>query len=276
MKIAVIPNHTKDIGLRATKTLLETLSGRAEIFMSRNFSESGLPAVFLGEDLFSEADAVIVLGGDGTILQAAEPCAAGNIPIMGINLGTIGFMTEIEAEDIQHAVTRLLSGDYRIENRMLLNICVRKDENISSYIALNDLVLSKPDAQMISIDLFCNNEKMNAYIADGLIISTPTGSTGYSLSAGGPVADPTMELFIATPICAHRLSSRPALLNPQKVIRLCLQEDGNRQADVTIDGKVRERIESGDFVEITKSEKTIPLIRMGTQSFYDTLKQKLS
>ena len=97
MKIAVIPNHTKDIGLRATKILLETLSGKAEIFMSRDFSESGLPAVFLGEDLFSEADAVIVLGGDGTILQAAEPCAAGNIPIMGINLGTIGFMTEIEA-----------------------------------------------------------------------------------------------------------------------------------------------------------------------------------
>ncbi|MBR5507301.1 MAG: NAD(+)/NADH kinase, partial [Clostridia bacterium] len=207
----------------------------------------------------------------------AEPCARLNIPIMGINLGKIGFMTEIEVEDIENAVVRLLSGDYKIEERMMMQVDIcRNDGSTFSYYALNDAVISKPDAQMISLELYREDEKINEYIADGVIISTPTGSTGYSLSAGGPVADPGMEMFITTPICAHMLSSRTAILPSNRTVSLKLTEAGNRDAVVTIDGQVKEHISHYEKIKINKWDKNVKLIKMGEQSFYDILTKKLS
>ncbi|MBE7045091.1 MAG: NAD(+)/NADH kinase [Ruminococcaceae bacterium] len=275
-KIAIIPNHTKDIGLNCTKKLIEALQNQAELYMNRIYQGSGLPVNYAGDELYDFVDAVVILGGDGTILEAAEPCAERGIPIMGINLGTVGFMTEIETEQIPVAAQRLLDGDYQIEERMMLGVRVLRDNNVSEYIALNDVVISKPDAEMVSLEMYCNEEQLNAYTADGVIIATPTGSTAYSLSAGGPVADPTMELFIATPICAHSLSSRPALVSAKKTIQLRLTEAGNTEAVVTIDGKIRERISCGEKVEVTKAKQRVKLIKMGNQSFYHILTSKLS
>lgn len=277
-KITVIPNHTKDVGLHITARLIKALSGRAEVYMHKFYQNSGLRAEFVGDDLlYKNTDAVIVLGGDGTILQAAEPCAELKIPVMGINLGRIGFMTEIEVDDIESAVDRLLANDYKIEERMMMRVYIEKNNgNISTYYALNDVVISKPNSEMIFLTLFRENEKINEYIADGLIIATPTGSTGYSLSAGGPVADPTTEMFIATPICAHMLTSRSAILPADKNISVTLTESGHNEALVTVDGQIKEHISPGEHIMVNRAESKVMLIKMGKQSFFDIFTKKLS
>lgn len=276
-KIAVVTNHTKDVGLHVTRKLVTALNGKAAVYMSDFYANSGLGVHFAGSELYENADFVIVLGGDGTILRAAEPCGKLKIPIMGINLGRVGFMAEIEADEIETAVDRLLAGDYMLEERMMMRVNVRKAEETNAvYFALNDVVISKPDAQMLSLELYREAEKINAYMADGVVVATPTGSTGYSLSAGGPVADPTMELFIATPLCAHMLSSRAAILPADRKILVKRLDNGNDKAVVTIDGQIKEHISRGEYIEIRKAEERVLLIKMGTQSFYDVLTHKLS
>lgn len=277
IRVAVIPNHTKDVGLHVTRRLLKALSGKALVYMDKFYKKSGLEADFVDDDIYSRVDAVIVLGGDGTILQTAEPCGKLKIPVMGINMGRVGFMTEIEVDEIERAVERLLTGDYKIEERMMMRVSIIKgDGNTSTYYALNDAVISKSASQMVSLALYREDEKINAYIADGVILATPTGSTGYSLSAGGPVADPGMELFVATPICAHILSSRTAILPADKNVTVRLLEDGSPEAVVTIDGQIKEYIKHGERVEVKKAQERVKLIKMGTQSFYDVLTKKLS
>lgn len=273
-KIVIIPNDTKDNELLVTKALVNYLSGKAELFMEEKFRSSGLLVEYRSDDLYEGASAVIVIGGDGTMLQVAEPCGRYKIPVMGINLGRIGFMTEVEVDELENACDKLLAGDYRLEKRMMMDIKVEKSGEIKTvFSALNDVVISKTDAKMISVDLYANDNKINAYIADGIIIATPTGSTGYSLSAGGPVADPCMELFLASPICAHMLNSRPAVMPADKDIVLVLS--GN-SATVTVDGIECEKICDGDRVKITKSSETVDIIKMSKCSFYDVLINKLS
>ncbi len=275
-RIAVIPNSTKDKDYRYTKMLLQILSGRAEIVMPEKDAISGENVRFCGEDLYDGVDAVIVLGGDGTILQAAGPCGRGNIPVMGINLGKVGFMTEVEVDDMQAACDRLLADDFQIEKRMMMEIDVEdSSEKVQKFLALNDVVIAKPNAEMIALGLYAGDEMVSEYIADGLIVSTPTGSTGYSLSAGGPVADPQMELFIATPICAHMLSARPMLLSADKLINVGLFEGGANSATVTVDGEDKCTVKSCDKITIKRAECALKIIKLGRQSFYHTMMAKL-
>lgn len=273
-KIVIIPNDTKDKGLLVTKRLINYLKGKAELFMEEKFKSSGLLVEYKKEGLYDGADAVIVIGGDGTMLRVSEPCSKYHIPVMGINLGRIGFMTEVEVEESESACDRLLAGDFRLEKRMMMDIKVEKSGEVKNvFSALNDVVISKSDAKMISVELYANDNKINEYTADGIIIATPTGSTGYSLSAGGPVADPCMELFLASPICAHMLNSRPAVMPADKDIVLALS---GVEATVTVDGNEVERICDGDRVTITKSKETVDIIKMSKCSFYDVLINKLS
>ena len=273
--IVIIPNKTKDKELKVTKQLIETLSPSAKLYMSTDFSDIGFQIYFLENDrLFDNADCVIVLGGDGTILNAAEPCGRKNIPIMGINLGKVGFMAEVNVCDIEKACKALLSGHYSVEKRMMMKVTVLKKDK-KEYHSLNDVVISKTDSPMISVEIHNEKEKINGYSADGLIIATPTGSTGYSLSAGGPVADPTMELFIASPICAHMLHARPALIPCDRPITLSLSDELGLSAEVTIDGNIVDNITIGDKVIIEKSQYSAKIIKIGTQSFYDVLIEKL-
>lgn len=274
--ITVIPNDKKDCGLEVTGKLVEILQDRANIFMDKKFSCLSGNITFLDEgELFENTDFVIVLGGDGTILEAAEHCGMRAIPIMGINLGRVGFMTEVDISDMQSACESLLSGNFKTEKRMMMSVCVKKDGYDSCYYALNDVVISKTDASMISISIHSDDEKINEYRADGLIMATPTGSTGYSLSAGGPVADPTMELFIASPICAHELHARPALMPADKPLRISISNELGNEALVTLDGKEKEKISVLDEVIITKSEHYVQIVKIKNQSFYDVLIQKL-
>ena len=192
---------------------------------------------------------------------------------MGINLGKIGFMTEIEIDDMGDAISKFLQDDFTVEKRMMMKAEIRKENKIQfSFHALNDVVVSK-----VAGELSTDGVAVNRYTADGLIIATPTGSTGYSISAGGPVVDPCMRLYVATPICAHMLSVRSAVLSSNKDIRIKLDgEYGNADAVVTADGDIQGYIKNADEVIITESEYDFELIKIGEQSFYDTLIKKLS
>ena len=275
--IVIIPNESKDIGLGVTKKIIEVLSGKANIKMENRFAKTGFHVDYFElDDIYSNTDFVIVLGGDGTILGVAEPCGKMNIPILGINLGTVGFMAEVKVENIESAINALLAGEYKIEKRMMMKVSVIKSGRISGeYHALNDVVISKKESSMIGIQIHSQGEKINEYKADGLIISTPTGSTGYSLSAGGPVADPTMELFIASPICAHMLHARPALMPSNKEILLTSSDRITGGAILSVDGDIKEHLSPDDKVLINKSQYYVSIAKIGKQSFYDVLIDKL-
>jgi NAD+ kinase len=209
-------------------------------------------------------------------LRIAPRCAENNIPALGINLGTIGFLTEVEITDIEAALSCVLKGEYITEKRMLLK--VRINDEKTAYHALNDVVMLKPDRlKLINIDLYSNSELVFRYRADGLIIATPTGSTGYSVSAGGPVVDPSMQLYIATPICAHMLGARSAVLSSDKELVLRLSESNTETgAIISTDGEQQRIISTDDKVRISKSDYEFELIKIGKTSFYNTLIDKLS
>lgn len=277
-KVAIITNVTKDIGFAATRAVAALLKDRAEIFMSDDCvipDKNDINYVPYYE-LWNKAELMLVIGGDGTLLRVAPRCAKAGMPTLGINLGNVGFLTEVELSDIEYAVEKVLSGDYITEKRMLLKIRVN-DENVSGH-ALNDIVISKPEGKtLVRLDLYADRALVNRYTADGLIIATPTGSTGYSISAGGPVVDPRMSLFVATPICAHMLSVRSAILPAEKdiIIKLSSEFAGN-SAVISMDGEKKRFITDKDEIHISKSNYEFELIRIGEISFYDTLITKLS
>lgn len=263
MKVAVIPNPTKNGSISSAEKL-------CEILKSRNIGYA-----LDCENMYEDADAAIVLGGDGTMLLTAEECAKRGIAVMGINLGRVGFMTETEQEAMEEAVDKLIKGEYITEERMMMRVSFETEDGRKEYSALNDCVVSKHDSQMINVAVFTDGEKITEYTADGVIIATPTGSTGYSLSAGGPVADPSTEMFLATPICAHTLKARTAVLAPEKKVAVKLIVGANVCADIAVDGVVKGRLTVGSEVEICRSQQKFKLIKFGKQSFYDILTAKL-
>ncbi len=279
-KIAVIPNSSKDLGLVNTRRLVEYLNDKSEVYMNEAYSVLGMNVKYVSPtQVYENADYAVVLGGDGTILRRAAECAKRKIPVLGINLGKIGFMTEIETDDMESALEKLLNDDFTVEKRMMIKAEIRKENKVQfSFHTLNDVVVSKSIGEkLVCIELETNGEAVNRYTADGLIIATPTGSTGYSISAGGPVVDPCMRLLVATPICPHMLSVRSAVLSSDKVMRIRLNSEmGGNDAVVTGDGDIQGYIKDSDEVVITESEYDFELIKIGNQSFYDTLIKKLS
>ena len=226
-----------------------------------------------------DTQCVIVLGGDGTLIQAAHDLKCTSYPLIGINLGNLGYLSEVDQENLFPSLDRLLMDDFFIEERMtLLGEIVRDGQIVCSDTALNDIVLTRLESmKMLRFSLYVNDQFITRYNADGIIVATPTGSTGYSISAGGPVVDPCMRLYVATPICAHMLSVRSAVLSSNKDIRIKLDgEYGNADAVVTADGDIQGYIKNADEVIITESEYDFELIKIGEQSFYDTLIKKLS
>jgi NAD+ kinase len=230
---------------------------------------------FPREELPCGTDLVIVLGGDGTLLSAARYVAGRDIPLFAVNLGHLGFLTAIPVDDLFPELERALRGEHRIGLRRMVDCeLVRQGQTIGAYSALNDIVVTKSElARMIDLDTHVDNHFVAAYKADGLIVSTPTGSTAYSLSAGGPVIFPSVAALCITPICPHMLTNRPVIVPENSVIQILNHgEDGTY---LTIDGQTGEPLSKGDRIVCRASAKTIQLIRPPRMLFFDVLREKL-
>jgi NAD+ kinase len=230
---------------------------------------------FAREEVPEGADLIIVLGGDGTLLSAARVVAGRDIPLFAVNLGHLGFLTAIRVEDLYPELERALKGEHRIGVRRMVDCeLVRAGRSIAAYSALNDVVITKTElARMIEMDTHVDDHFVAAYKADGLIVSTPTGSTAYSLSAGGPVIFPSVAAFCITPICPHMLTNRPVIVPDTSVIQIL--NHGVDGTFLTIDGQVGEPLSKGDLIVCRASQKTIQLIRPPKMLFFDVLREKL-
>lgn len=235
----------------------------------------GLKERFSREELPDGSNLIIVLGGDGTLLSAARVVGGRDIPLFAVNLGHLGFLTAIQLEDLYPELERALAGEHRIGRRRMVDCEVRRaGEVVGTYAALNDVVITKTElARMIDLDTHVDDHFVAAYKADGLIIATPTGSTAYSLSAGGPVIFPSVKAFCLTPICPHMLTNRPVIVPDSSVIQILVHgEDGTY---LTIDGQVGEPLYKGDLVICRSSPNSIQLIRPPKLLFFDVLREKL-
>jgi NAD+ kinase len=226
------------------------------------------------EDVPDGCDMVIVMGGDGTLLSAARAINGREIPLFAVNLGGLGFLTAITKEELMPELSRALRGEHVIAKRKLLRVEVIRDGiKVACYEALNDVVITKAAiARMIDIEALVDDMFVCSYKADGLIISTPTGSTAYSLSAGGPIIYPSVEAFCITPICPHTLTNRPLVVSSESVISVICKSESSF---LTIDGQVGEPIDAGDCVECRVSGHSLHLVRPPNQMFFDVLRQKL-
>jgi NAD+ kinase len=227
-------------------------------------------------DVPEKADLAIVLGGDGTLLSAARAIGTREIPLFPVNLGGLGFLTAITSDEVFPELARALRGEHRIGKRKLLHTEVRRGgELVASYDALNDAVLTKSAlARMIDLDAWVDEQFVCAYKADGLIVSTPTGSTAYSLSAGGPIIFPSVPAICLTPICPHMLTNRPVLVPETSVVQVRTHGDDN-SVFLTIDGQIGEPLKSDDCIVCRSSQYALHLVRPPRMMFFDVLRQKL-
>lgn len=243
-----------------------------------------------------ETDCLLVLGGDGTMLQAARDCADRQLPMLGINLGKLGYLAEVEKQNWQEALEQLLDGDYQIEKRMMLEGRLaekrQKDDTIGEDViskeskkgtpeyALNDVVITRDGSlQIVSYIIYVNGKLLNTFEADGIILSTPTGSTAYNLSAGGPIAEPGAQLMLLTPICPHTLSTRSIILAPQDHVTIEIgpgREQRCSRARASFDGGFDKLMETGDRIEICRSERETFVIKLSSQSFLEILHEKIA
>ncbi|HHY03625.1 MAG TPA: NAD(+)/NADH kinase [Thermoanaerobacterales bacterium] len=236
-----------------------------------------LAVAFNNESFAEKVDIVITLGGDGTLLRVARTMAKFNIPILGINLGRLGFLTEVEVSNLLDDLSRLKEKKFSIENRMMLQAYVIRNKRIiKEFIALNDVVVTKgPFARLIILKASANDDYIDTYPADGLIISTPTGSTAYSLSAGGPIINPNMELIMLTPICPHTLQSRSIIFSKDDTIKIKVMAE-HPEIMLTVDGQQGFKILPNDEVIVKKANFFTKLIKISNRSFYDILRDKLT
>lgn len=280
MNVGIIANRDKDRNL-------EISNGICAAFDKKGIScviveqENGASHYTDPKKLPGDLDFVMTVGGDGTLIQAARDLHSLDIPIIGVNMGTLGFLAELDKESISGAVERLADGDFFIEEHMMLSGNIYRDgECISRNFALNDAVLSKyGHTHVIRFDVYVDNQLLNDYTADGLIISTPTGSTAYNMSAGGPLIVPNASMLVMTPICAHALNARSVVLPDSSVVRICIKDKPNAPlacAAINFDGAVMEELRTGDVVELKRADNDTKLLRIDHTSFFKVLQKKMT
>jgi len=224
-----------------------------------------------------KVDVLLTLGGDGTLLRAARFDEGQSVPILGVNLGRLGFLTCCPADMMEEALRRFAAGDYVVEKRMTLDARVRDTggRDRARWRALNDVVLHKGGfARVVTMRVQANGDTVARYSADGLVMATPTGSTAYNLSAGGPVVFPTLETILVTPVSAHTLALRPLVLPPSTEV-IVQAEDGPEELLVTVDGQVGTTFAIGEMLVVRKSDRSVPIVRFGEGSFFATMREKL-
>ena len=235
-------------------------------------SQQDTPSIFP-----KDMDSLVVLGGDGTLLGAARTVGQYGIPILGVNIGGLGFLTEIPLKRLYPAVEMMLQGQLEVESRLMLETRVLRDKSeICRFLVLNDVVINKGAlARIIDLDVHINDQFLTTFRSDGLIISTPTGSTAYNLSAGGPVLYPTLTNFVVTPICPFSLTNRPIILPDSDIVSIGMGKESEEEVSLTFDGQVGFDFSYGDRVVIHKSKNKIKLMKSPDQTYFEILRAKL-
>ncbi|MFK5913899.1 MAG: NAD(+) kinase [Woeseiaceae bacterium] len=284
-------NHFQTIGLIgkfADTTVSSTLLALSRILLdrgctvyldretSRNMSDHDLD-IITRHEIGKRCDLAVTVGGDGTLLDAARGLANFEVPILGINLGRLGFLVDISPNEMSERINEILDGEFEEERRILLNTVIAHGNNPESESdAFNDVVVHKWEvARMIETETYINGKFLNSMRSDGLIVSTPTGSTAYALSGGGPILEPDMDAMVLVPICPHTMSYRPIVIGGDSTIEIIVKENQNSHAQVTCDGQINLGVVSGDKITIKKKEKVVRLIHPRKHNHYEILRAKL-
>ncbi len=276
-KFCIVTNRSKDRHLTVTNHIKEYLEARGKtcvVAKEKNEEDQ----IYVQRKYLSvipeDTDLCIVLGGDGTMLQAARSIAYLDIPLLGVNMGTMGYLAEVEESGIDEALDRVLEGRYEIDERMMLRGSLEGKKDYS----LNDIIITRyKDISTIGYNIFINDQFLYSYYADGLIISTPTGSTGYNMSAGGPIIEPSGSMILVTPVCPHSLNSRSLVFSPTTRITVELmpaRDGGSKKAIASFDGSGTILMHNGDKIEIRMSKKTTKILRLNRVSFLDIISKK--
>lgn len=280
MNIVLYPNFRKKNALPTALKVCDKLKSLdIEIAADEKYRDEfkDKPFVKFGgvDDIVSKCDIIIAIGGDGTILKASHYASEHNKPLLGINTGHLGFMASMEIDELEN-LSRLKTSDYKIETRMMLDISqIRDNTLISRYTALNDIVIARPYSKISDFEVSTDNIVVSSIRSDGVVFSTPTGSTAYALSAGGPIVEPYLECIQLTPICPHSLSSRTMLFSPERKIEV--RHFSNEKAEVyfSVDGRPEVQVERDDVLVVSRSLKKLRLIDIKGNSFFDAVNNKL-
>ena len=285
MKIVLSSNPYRDKGLRVALEARRVLehSGAQTVLCLPFQPKKGdrldlprqVPLSLLDKEL-PTADLLVCFGGDGTILHAARDATLHGVPILGVNMGSVGFMAELERSELP-LLAPLAHGMYTIEERMMLDVKVLRGEKVVSQdMALNDAVISKGSmARVAEMEVFADRVKVTGITGDGVIVATPTGSTAYSMSAGGPIVEPTSISIVVTPVCAHQLTARAMVLAPERIVTVQLPRGNRKYLYLSVDGGKAVRLSGGDRVDICRSQRFTQLVRLADRSFYQVINQKL-
>jgi len=267
--VAVAFNPDKPDAGRRRDELVQLLSRHS---ITTLVEGAGQPVSTIGQ----QADMIIVLGGDGTILRVARELGDAGTPILGVNLGGLGFLTSVRCEEMSAAVGEIVRGEFTVSERQTLEAgLARNGQRIATHRALNDAVLSRADvSRIVRLKLSIDGEWLTEYVCDGMIFATATGSTAYSLSAGGPILMPSADAFVITPICPHALSNRSIIAGGDSIVR-CQVTRGAGELLLTVDGQVQERMQVSDEVEVRRAPHVVRLVRPKEHSHFEVLRQKL-
>jgi NAD+ kinase len=279
-KVGIIPNLSKDSNLEFTSKIIgwvEEQGGKVYLNEIAANKMGRMDLACRASTMYKEVDFVIVLGGDGTLLSVARQVAWHETPILGVNLGHLGFLAEVEVKNLYSALEKVMKGQYMIEKRMMLEASVIKDNiQAETFYALNDIGITKGSfSRIVKLKTYVNNCLVDIYSADGLIVSSPTGSTAYSLSAGGPIVNPSMSLLIITPICPHTLNARSIVISDKEKVRVEV-EDNYHDTMLTIDGQQGYKLKGGDVIIVSKADFYANLIKITDRCFYELLRKKIS
>ena len=281
LKIAIIPNLSKQNALAHTIHIIEKLNQYGahvsmELSYKEYFEEHTIEYWVDCQEMIQNCDAVIAVGGDGTIIHSAKHAAIAGKPILGINVGRLGFVAGLEMNELDR-LKDLIEGNYSIENRMMLSVFLQHEGNQKKYSVLNDAVLARGAlSRILDFKVSYNENNVCEYRADGLIVATPTGSTAYSLSAGGPVIDPTMQCMILSPICPHSLITRTVVFGPNSKLRVKAHSSYDSEIYLTLDGETSIQIENGEAIEVSRSDTEVKLINLKDRNFYEVVNEKLA
>lgn len=278
----LITNRAKDPDLTVTDQIRQYLEERGKTCLLCDNSEKGEKYHYTDPaKVPSDIDDILVLGGDGTLLQAAGDVVDLQIPLLGINLGTLGYLAEIDRDTLYPALDHLMADEYTIEHRMMLCGSIYRDGKlIAEDTALNDITITREgNLRVVRFDNYVNGEFLNSYSADGIIIATPTGSTGYSLSAGGPIISPSASLMLMTPLAPHTLNTRSIVFPAEDVIEVELgpsRDGGIEQGMAYFDGDTRVPMKTGDRIVIKKARRDTLIVKISNISFLETLRKKMA